>query len=172
MTKTAGALPLTARPLTSEAFKPFGDVIEVQDRSFFHINGGAARRYHDLAGVQLLGPDSRAIISIVRSRPCATPLTVSRLERHPLGSQAFVPLHGQRFLVVVARNAATARTEDVHAFVTDGRQGANYHAGVWHAVLSPMGRDSDFLVVDRDGAGENCEEIDLDQAIEVRPAAG
>ena len=116
-------------------------------------------RFHDLAKVDL-GPDghSRALISIFETQPYSMPLRVAMLERHPLGSQAFIPMDGSVFLVVVAPAGDTVDMARIQAFVTNGRQGVNYGAGVWHHPLVVTGHSASFLVVDRGGPGPNCDE--------------
>lgn len=42
-------MKLQVLPLSQEAFSAYGDVIETQQRDFFHINNGLVERYHDLA---------------------------------------------------------------------------------------------------------------------------
>ncbi|MEC9483866.1 MAG: ureidoglycolate lyase [Halomonas sp.] len=154
-------LELTAQPLTPEAFAPFGDVIDTRTAEYFHINAGRTRRYHDLAKVETLGDEAHALISIFVSQPVEVPLTLDFLERHPQGSQAFMPLHEERFLIVVAPPGEAIDPQDVRAFVTDGRQGVNYRAGTWHAIQSVLDREGEFLVVDRGGQGNNCDEHPL-----------
>ncbi|MGQ3031927.1 MAG: ureidoglycolate lyase, partial [Ferrovibrionaceae bacterium] len=95
-------IELTPRPLTAQAFRPFGDVIAVDGRDHIEINEGMARRYHDLATVDVEAEGGRPLISIFRARPWFRPIRLRVMERHPLGSQAFVPMHGHPFLVVVA----------------------------------------------------------------------
>ncbi len=154
-------LELNAEPLTPEAFAPFGDVIDTRTADYFPINAGRTRRYHDLAKVETLGEQARALISIFVSQPVELPLELDFLERHPLGSQAFMPLHEERFVIVVAPPGDAIDPTDVCAFVTDGRQGVNYRAGTWHAIQSVLEREGEFLVVDRGGEGNNCDEHPL-----------
>lgn len=155
-------LELTASALTPEAFAPFGEVIDARTSSAFPINAGRTQRHHDLAKVETLGENARTLINIFVSQPVSLPLTLTFLERHPQGSQAFMPLHGERFIVVVAPPGETIDPARVRAFVTDGRQGVNYAAGTWHAINSVLAREGEFLVVDRDGEGGNCDEYPLD----------
>lgn len=148
---------LTARPLTREAFAPFGDVLDTDWQNHYPINAGKCERYHDLARAEATGTDARVILSIFRGTPYAFPLTLSMMERHPFGSQAFMPLSPRPFLVVVAHDENGVPGEP-HAFVTAPAQGVNYKRNLWHAVLTPIGAPQDFLVVDRVGAEKNLEE--------------
>lgn len=150
-------LELKAQPMTSEAFAPFGDVIDTRTTDYFPINAGRTRRYHDLARVETIGEDARTLINIFVSQPVETPLLLDFLERHPLGSQAFMPLDKERFVVVVAPPGDTINSQEVCAFVTDGHQGVNYRTGTWHAIQSVLDREGKFLVVDRGGEGNNCD---------------
>ncbi len=160
-------ITLTTQPLSREAFAPFGDVIETAGAEHFAINNGSTERYHDLARVQLLGEDAQALISIFRGQPFTTPLTVRMLERHPLGSQAFVPLSNRPYLVVVAEPAPEPVLSTMRAFFAGGHQGVNYHAGVWHHPLLALEEVSDFLVVDRAGNGDNCDEHILPETVTI-----
>ena len=149
---------IRATPLTREAFAPFGDVIDTEGAHHFPINGGRCERYHDLATVEATGPNARVLISIFKGTPYAFPLELTLVERHPLGSQAFMPLTPAPFLVVVCPDAPDGGPGTPHAFVTRPGQGVNYPAGRWHAVLTPIAAPQDFLVVDRGGDGSNLEE--------------
>ncbi len=153
---------LTPRPLTREAFAPFGDVLDTNWRDHYPINGGRCERYHDLATAEATGSDARVILSIFRGTPYSFPLELKMMERHPFGSQAFMPLSPSPFLVVVAHDAA-GKPAEPHAFVTAPGQGVNYPRNLWHAVLTPIGEPQDFLVVDRAGVEKNLEEHHLDE---------
>ena len=157
---------ITARPLTREAFAPFGDVLDTDWPNRYAINAGRCERYHDLARVEADGPNARVLISIFRGTPYEFPLKLTMVERHPLGSQAFMPLSPAPFLVVVCPDGPDGPGEP-HAFVTAPGQGVNYHRNTWHAVLTPIGAAQDFLVVDRGGDGSNLEEHHYDVAWEI-----
>ncbi len=156
------------RPLTPEAFAPFGDVIDTARGPDFAINNGMCDRYHGLGAVDVAqgGP----IISIGRGRPYDLPLTLRMVERHPLGSQAFIPLSRDPFLVVVAPDAPDGPGTPL-AFLTAPGQGVNYRRNVWHGVLTPLGDVTDFLIVDRGGEGANLEEFFFAQPWTVAPDA-
>ncbi|AJE21861.1 ureidoglycolate lyase [Azotobacter chroococcum] len=149
---------LSIEPLSKAAFAPFGEVIETEGSDYFMINNGSTRRYHALAQMQTSAPEDRAIVSIFVARTLPMPLTIRMLERHPLGSQAFVPLRGNPFLIVVAPPGDAPRPEQVRAFLGNGRQGINYQRGVWHHPVLALADDDEFLVIDRSGAGANCDE--------------
>jgi ureidoglycolate lyase len=160
---------LSPLPLTAEAFAPFGDVIEVSDRvQRIEVNYGAADRFHDLAGIDVAEGGGRAAVSLFRARPLPAPLTLAVMERHPLASQAFVPLQGRPYLVAVAP-AGELDPAAIRVFRTEGSQGVNYARGVWHHFLLALEAESLFLVIDREGPGENLDEVWLpeDQRIEV-----
>jgi ureidoglycolate lyase len=151
-------LPLPIVALTAAAFAPFGEVIEPAAAAAVQsINAGTAQRFHDIARIDP-GEGGRVLLSIVRARARTLPFELELLERHPLGSQAFVPLDpATRYLVVVAASAeATPR-----AFIAGHGQGVNFAAGTWHHPLLALDRSCDFLVLDRGGEGDNCDEVRL-----------
>jgi ureidoglycolate lyase len=152
--------PLPIEPLTQAAFAPFGDVIAPDHaRETYPINAGTTLRFHDLARVDTGAQDGRSLISLCRAQPRAFPFAVRLLERHPLGSQAFIPLHAAPYLIVVA----TGPQDTPRAFIAARGEGVNYLRGTWHHPLIALDRVTDFLVVDRGGSGENCDEVQLDQ---------
>lgn len=158
---------ITAQPLTREAFAPFGDVLDVDWGNHYPINNGKCERYHDLAKVEANGPNARVLISIFRGTPYDLPLQLSMVERHPFGSQAFMPLSPAPFLVIVCPDGPDGPGTP-HAFISQSGQGVNYHRNLWHAVLTPIGAPQDFLVVDRGGDGSNLEEHYFDVPWEIR----
>jgi ureidoglycolate lyase len=157
---------LTAHPLTREAFAPFGEVLDTDWQNHFAINRGKCERYHDLATVEASGTDARVMISIFKATPYAFPLNLDLVERHPYGSQAFMPLDGRPFLVVVCPDE-NGRPGKPHAFLTTPGQGVNYRRNVWHGVLTPIGRPQDFIVVDRGGVEHNLEEFTFDDPWQI-----
>ncbi|KAB2863147.1 MAG: ureidoglycolate lyase [Bauldia sp.] len=158
---------VTAKPLSRAAFAPFGDVIDTDWDDHFPINQGKCERYHDLAKVEAEGPNARVLISIFKGTPYDFPLRLTMVERHPLGSQAFMPLSPAPFLVVVCPDGPDGPGTP-HAFVTRPGQGVSYRRNTWHAVLTPIGAPQDFLVVDRGGDGDNLVEHHFDEPWEVR----
>jgi ureidoglycolate lyase len=145
------------RPLTREAFAPFGDVLVAEGAPSFPINAGKCVRYHDLARVETTGKKARPMISLLRGEPYPLPLELNMVERHPLGSQAFIPLSEHPFLVVVAEETADGPGQPI-AFRTAPGQGVNIGRNVWHGILTPLEGISEFAVVDRGGEGINLEE--------------
>lgn len=148
---------LVVRPLTVENFAPFGDVIETGLGEIKLINWDRTERHHALARPDVSGEDAHVLINIFRSQPWALPITIKMVERHPFGSQAFMPLNGRDYLVVVAEDK-DGTPQVPQAFLARGHQGVNYHRNVWHHPLLALNEVSEFLVVDRDGAGNNLEE--------------
>ncbi len=152
-------ITLTVEPLTRAAFAAFGDVIETEGSEHFPINNGSTERFHDLACVDVSEAAGRPLISIFRAQPLKMPLSVTMMERHPLASQAFIPSGTTPFLVLVAPRGETVEPEHLRAFLTNGRQGVNYHRSVWHHPVLALEPDQDFIVIDRGGEGHNCDEF-------------
>lgn len=133
---------IATEPLTEAAFAPFGDVLEARGSPDKRINGGLCARFHNRARIDIAG---RTGLSVFLAEPRALPYSLDLIERHPSGSQAFIPMHGHPFLVIVAASPeATPR-----AFLTDGAQGVNLHRGIWHGVLTPLHAPGLFSVIDR-----------------------
>ena len=156
---------LAIEPLTRANFAPFGDVIEMEGAQHYPINQGFAERFHDLARIDTGTHDGETIISLFRGRPRPTPIEIGFVERHPLGSQAFYPLQERDWLIVVAE----PDLQTLRAFRASGRQGINYARNVWHYPLLVLGQESDFLIIDRKGAGNNLEEAQLPEAARLIP---
>jgi len=158
-------LVLKARPLTSSGFAPFGSVIATTGVDTLPMNEARFERYDRLATVDVDAAGD-VVISIVRSKlASALPYRFDMVERHPLGSQAFIPLGRFPFVVVVAAPGESVEAEDLSAFVTNGSQGISYHRGTWHMPLIALGEAQEFLVVDRAPGEGNCEQRVFEQAV-------
>ncbi len=162
------SLPTTTlqfQPLTQANFADFGQVIETDQAQVLAINLGNTQRFHNLAQVQLGQTEDHAIINIFRSNRWQLPVCITMLEQHPQGSQAFYPLDDQPFLVVVGSKDASGNPNQLHGFVTNGKQGINFFTGVWHHPQLILGLQQDFLVIDRQGKGNNLIEQDLPESL-------
>ena len=158
-------ITLEPQLLTGERFAAYGDVIEAAADRVAAMNTGRFERFDELGNVDI-DRSGRVAISIARCRAATTlPYRFDLVERHPHGSQAFVPLSGFRFVVVVAPQAETVEAEDLRAFVTNGRQGINYHRGTWHMPLIALEAGQEFLVIDRAGDSPNCDEHSLGETV-------
>lgn len=157
---------VVALPLTRENFAPFGDVIDTNGDNHYPINNGKCERYHALARAEAGGPNGHVIINLFKATPYAFPLKLSMVERHPFGSQAFIPLSPRPFLAVVAPDTPDGPGQP-HAFVTAPGQGVNYSRNLWHGVLTPIGEPQEFVVVDRGGDGSNLEEFHFSHPYEI-----
>lgn len=158
---------LTPKPLTKQNFSVYGDVIEVDEEAHnFAINNGYTQRYHDLASVDVNDNQGHAIISIFRSKPLNQPITIEMMERHPHGSQAFIPMGENPYLIVVAPKGEFNESK-IEVFIANSNQGVNYHKGTWHHFCLALGSESDFLVVDRGGNGDNCDVLELNGSLVI-----
>jgi ureidoglycolate lyase len=156
-------IKLTPEPLTAEAFRPFGDVVEIEGAKHYSINQGYAERFNDLAGVDVAVEGGSTNVSIVIANPRPQPIALKLMERHPLGSQIFHPLQDRPWLVVVCGDPRDATS--FRAFSATGLQGINYARNTWHHPLLVFDTASRFMVVDRKGPGDNLEEIKLDDGL-------
>lgn len=154
-------------PLTKQAFAPYGDLIEADPSKMRLINNGTTERYHALAEPIVVGDPERLIFNIFRGQPRQFPYEVCMMERHPYGSQSFVPLSGRPFLVGVSddENGKPGRPK---IFLAASHQGVNYFANTWHHPLMALGDVSNFLVVDRDNTAANLEEFVFDMPYRIQ----
>ncbi len=151
-------------PLTRARFKPFGDVIESSHVEAAAMNDARFERFNDLCSVDV--GDGRVAVSITTSRVATKlPYLVSMVERHPLGSQAFVPLSPCRMIFVVAPAAETVDEDALVAFVSNGHQGINYARGTWHMPLLAFDTGQRYLIIDRAADRPNCDVHELENPI-------
>lgn len=163
---------LSIAPLTAAAFAPFGQVIETHGHAALHINDGHTEKFAALATIDTRAAGGRTAVHIYRSQPLLLPLDIVRMECHPLGSQAFIPLHPRPFLVVVAAPGKPPSATDLHGFVSNGHQGINVYRGVWHHYQISLQEPSDYLVIDRQGPGSNLQEHSLVQPAVIAELPG
>jgi ureidoglycolate lyase len=146
--------------LTRAAFAEFGEVISTEGANHFPINNGTTERYHDLANIDVAERHGKPLVNLFRGQPRRFPFAVTMMERHPLGSQAFIPLSRNPYLIVVSPRG-DFQPRDLRAFLANAGQGVNYGRGIWHHALIALFEVSDFIVIDRGGAGANCDETPL-----------
>ena len=151
---------IIAQPLTHEAFAPFGDVLDFSAPADMMINQGLCARHHNLAALEFNG--GQAGISLFNATARSLPYELDMMERHPLGSQAFLPMTENPFLVIVAKDD-NGKPDTPQAFITAPSMGVNYHANIWHGVLTPLSAPGHFAVIDRIGSGENLQEYWFDE---------
>ena len=154
---------LQIETLTREAFAPFGDVIQLEGAHHYPINLGTTERFHDLAKVDVADEGGRPLINVFRGQPRELPFEIRMMERHPFGSQTFIPMEDSPYLIVVALPGPLV-FENFRAFITKGWQGINYARNTWHHPLLALGKVSDFIVIDRGGPGNNCIEESLTES--------
>jgi ureidoglycolate lyase len=158
-------ITLKAVPLTAKRFAPYGEVIETRRDPSDAMNAARFERFDDLCNVDLIN-DGRVSVSIARCRtPTSLPLRLDMVERHPLGSQAFIPLSPCKMVIVVAPPEESVDADALRAFVSNGRQGINYRRGTWHMPLISFTAGQEYLIIDRGGNESNCEEHTLDENI-------
>jgi len=156
---------IIVEPLTTATFAPFGDVLDTAGAPDRLINQGLCGRWHDRARLDF-GPDGRAGISVFRAEVRQLPYRLDMLERHPDGSQAFIPMTGGTFLVIVAEDQ-DGTPSNIRAFQTAPGQGISIMRNVWHGVLTPLTEPGLFAVVDRIGPTPNLEEHWLTDPLQV-----
>ena len=157
-------ITLRPTPLTGERFAPYGEVIEASRATIAAMNEDRFQRFDDLC--ELDAGDGRIAVSIARCRVATSlPYRVDVVERHPLGSQAFVPLQHCRMLLVVAPADADPESHAFEAFVSNGRQGINYRRGTWHMPLIAFETGNDFLIIDRAAGEPNCDMHELAEPV-------
>ena len=168
-----GPRSLAIEPLTKAGFAAFGTVIERDGAEIRMINEGTTTRYHALSGVDVAAGGGEPILSIFAGTPRPVPIAISMMERHPLGSQAFMPLSDHDWLVVVAPTNADDSAPDfsgLRCFQARGDQGVSYAPDVWHHPLL-VRRPQDFLIADRAAPAGEADSANLQEHWEDAPVA-
>jgi len=155
-------LVIKPKLINKENFKKFGDMITTEDIKPLEINDGYAKRYDGIANLDAKKEDGESIISIFSALKRSFPMKVDMMEKHPLGSQAFIPMKETTFLAFVAPEGDKPDLNKVEAFIVPKGVGVNYNAGIWHFPLIAT-EDMNFLVVDRKGSGDNLVLEDLNK---------
>ena len=135
-------------------FAAFGDLISTNDIDPIDINAGYAKRFDNLANLNTLKDGGKTIVSIFSALKRTFPMTINMMEKHPLGSQAFIPMKETTFLCFVAPPGESPEMNKIESFIIPPKTGINYKPGVWHFPLIST-EDTNFLVIDRKGKGEN-----------------
>lgn len=158
---------LKPEPLTKAAFAPFGDVVEIEGGKPIQINQSFARRFNNLATIDVSSEGGVTNISLFTANPRPQPIVIKLMERHPLGTQMFYPLQDKPWLVLVCRDPNDPSS--FRTFSATGRQGVNYYRNIWHFPVLVFDAESRFLVVDRLGPGNNLEEVMLEKPLSLNP---
>lgn len=143
-----------AKNITKKNFSKFGQLIDASKKNPISINDGYAKRFDDLINIDVSKDKGRAIISIFNAKKRSFPMKIDMMEKHPLGSQAFMPMKETTFLTFVAPPGDLPKIEKIKSFIVPPKKGINYKPGVWHFPLIST-EDTDFLVIDRQGNGDN-----------------
>jgi ureidoglycolate lyase len=149
-------------PITKEKFSRFGDMISTSEIKPIEINNGYAKRYDGIANLNTSKDNGETTISIFSALKRNFPMKIDMMEKHPLGSQAFIPMKETTFLVFVAPNGERPDLNKIESFIIPPGIGINYNPGTWHFPLIST-EDMNFLVVDRKGSGDNLVVENLDK---------
>jgi len=153
---------INPKPITKENFSNFGDMITTNDIKPLEINNGYAKRFDGIANVDTSKDNGETIISIFSALKRSFPMKIDMMEKHPLGSQAFVPMKDTTFLVFVAPKGNKPDLNKIEAFIIPPGIGVNYNPGTWHFPLIST-ENMNFLVIDRKGSGDNLVIENLDK---------
>lgn len=153
------SITLKAIPLTKKAFAPYGDVIETDGAKHFGMNDDGMERFYDLANVDVdFNHGGKTVISLTQCNKVESlPFHMNCIERHPRGSQAFIPITDSPLIVAVAEPSETVDINQIKVFVSNGKQGVNYNKNVWHMPTICLDAEQRFIIIDRGGKGDNCD---------------
>jgi len=149
-------MKITIKPIkiTKKNFSKFGELIDTKKRKPIIINNGYAKRFHDLGKINTSSKKGNPIISIFSAKKRSFPMKIDMMEKHPLGSQAFIPMKETVFLVFVAPKGKKPDIKKIKSFIVPKQTGINYKPGIWHFPLI-SNKNMNFLVIDRKGKGNN-----------------
>ena len=155
-------ITISPKPITKENFSKFGDMITTADIKPIEINEGYAKRFDGIANLNTSKDNGETTICIFSALKRSFPMKIDMMEKHPLGSQAFIPMRQTTFLVLVAPEGNEPDINKIESFIVPPEIGVNYNPGTWHFPLIST-EDMNFLVVDRKGSGENLVLVDLNK---------
>jgi len=135
-------------------FVMYGDLISTKDINPIDINAGYAKRFDNLADLNTSKDGGKTIVSIFSALKRNFPMKIDMMEKHPLGSQAFIPMKETTFLCFVAPPGESPDINKIQSFIIPPKNGINYKPGIWHFPLIST-EDTNFLVIDRKGDGNN-----------------
>ncbi len=147
-------IKIKPKKINKKNFNKFGQIIDTSKKKYFRINNGYAKRYDNLGKINTSTKKGKTIVSIFSAKTRKFPMKVDMMEKHPLGSQAFIPMKETSFLVFVAPRGNKPDINKIQSFVVPKQTGVNYKAGIWHFPLISM-KNMNFLIVDRKGKGNN-----------------
>ena len=142
------------KKITRKNFQKFGDLISIKKKKSININDGYAKRFDNLCKINTSSKKGKTIMSIFSAKKRKFPMNIKMMEKHPLGSQAFVPMNETTFLVFVAPKGKKPNTKKIKSFIVPKQTGINYKPGIWHFPLIST-KNMNFLVIDRKGMGNN-----------------
>ena len=135
-------------------FALYGDLISTENINPMNINAGYAKRFDNLANLNTSKDNGKTIVSIFSALKRNFPMQIDMMEKHPLGSQAFIPMKETTFLSFVAPPGNFPEINKIQSFIIPPKMGINYKPGVWHFPLIST-EDTNFIVIDRKGSGDN-----------------
>ena len=145
---------IKVKKISKKNFSKFGQLIDTSKKNPININNGYAQRFDNLINIDTSKKKGKAIVSIFKAKKRRFPMKIDMMEKHPLGSQAFIPMEDEKFLVFVAPGGDRPNINKIQSFLVPKQTGVNYNAGIWHFPLISM-KNMNFLVVDRKGIGNN-----------------
>tara|TARA_Y100000741_G_scaffold268313_1_gene208587 strand:+ start:714 stop:1211 length:498 start_codon:yes stop_codon:yes gene_type:complete len=142
------------KKITSKNFKKYGELISTKKIEPININNGYAKRFNNLCKINTSLKKGNTIVSIFSAKKRKFPMRIDMMEKHPLGSQAFIPMDETKFLVFVAPKGKKPNIKKIESFIVPKQTGVNYKPGTWHFPLIST-KNMNFLVIDRKGKGSN-----------------
>jgi ureidoglycolate lyase len=140
--------------ITRKNFAVYGDLISSDNIKSIDINAGYAKRFDNLANINTSRDGGKTIVSIFSTLKRTFPMKIDMMEKHPLGSQAFIPMKETNFIVLVAPPGDKPEISKIESFVVSRGIGINYKPDIWHFPLIST-ENMNFLVMDRKGTGDN-----------------